>query len=306
MLNNKSLRQRGTLAYIKNLIKKTALPQDPKKNMKVAVDFFLKVLTSYVIVAAKEIIREMNGGTIPDVHTLATEVVDRYVSILCAPSHSDTTDQVLTYSSEILSLGLLWHNFHDAVQEGDGKRVLLVWKFMLIVFKVSRRTNYSKEAAIFLAQYYSLFSKRQAEELLYSRFVNTHGRTGCNIPCDPHIEHLNRRLKGILRNLRSNIQTSCITRAATSLGVVDIVCRQFEKETAKVKTSDHHGIPSMDKELKLIIEALEESPSVFSVTPNRSNKPFTFKESLLQKFQKDDLLDWIVKTVGKHILCNEL
>ena len=32
-----------------------------------------------------------------------------------------------------------------------------------------------------------------------------------------------------------------------------------ENETAIVKKSDHHGVPSMNKELKLIIEALRVS-----------------------------------------------
>ena len=36
-----------------------------------------------------------------------------------------------------------------------------------------------------------------------SRFVNTQGRRGCNVPCDLHIEHLNRRLKGIIKNMGS-------------------------------------------------------------------------------------------------------
>ena len=91
---------------------------------------------------------------------------------------------------------------------------------MLIVFKASNRTNYSKEAVILLAQYHCLFSERKAEQLLYSQFINTRGCRGCNIPCDLQIEHLNQRLECVLRNLGSNIQPSCITHAAKSLGVM--------------------------------------------------------------------------------------
>jgi len=39
------------------------------------------------------------------------------------------------YAAELLSLGLLWHAFHDAVREGDGERILRHWKFMLVIFK---------------------------------------------------------------------------------------------------------------------------------------------------------------------------
>ena len=37
-----------------------------------------------------------------------------------------------------------------------------------------------------------LFSERLRKQLIWSRFVNTHGREGYNIPLDLHLEHLNR------------------------------------------------------------------------------------------------------------------
>ena len=185
-----------------NLIKATSVPKDPKDNVKAAEDFFMKVLTAYVIAAANAIMRD---DTTLSIDELAQQITDKYVRVLSTPLDVDVSDQVTTYSSEVITLGLLWHNYHDAIREGDGHRVLLVWKFLLIVFKAANRTNYSKEAAILLSQFYHLLSERKAEELLYSRFVNTQGRLGCNIPCDLHLEHLNRRLKTVLQNLRSNL-----------------------------------------------------------------------------------------------------
>ena len=35
-------------------------------------------------------------------------------------------DLVHVYACEIVSLGLLWHSYHDAVKEGDGERVLMI------------------------------------------------------------------------------------------------------------------------------------------------------------------------------------
>ena len=54
-------------------------------------------------------------------------------------------DKVLGYAIELLTLGLLYVEFTDAVKEGDG-RVHRCWKFMLPLFKVSGRTNYTIEA----------------------------------------------------------------------------------------------------------------------------------------------------------------
>ena len=121
-----------------------------------------------------------------------------------------------------------------------------------------------------------------------------HGRVGRNIPCDLHIEHLNRRLKCVLKNLRSNIQTKSIIRAAKSIGVVDSICVQFEEQTAKLKSHlNHHKVPAADKELKLIVTSLEESPGVFCPTPNRPSA-FSFRASLMDNFDQEKFEEWIV------------
>ena len=272
--------------------------------MKASEDFFIKVLTAYVVAAAKEILKQIPAVAL-SVDELACEVVKRYTRIMslsCDNIASDH-DQVLTYSCEVITLGLLWHHYHDATREGDGTRVLLTWKFLLLVFKASNRSNYSKEAAILLAQHASLFSERKAVQLLYSRFINTHGRAGCNIPCDLHIEHLNRRLKTVLQNLQSNVQVASITRAAKSIGVVHEICQQFEKETSMSKSqSGRHKMPMMNREVNLIVEALTESPSVLDQFPNRCHKSFTFKESLLQKFDREAIEEWMIDIIGTHVV----
>ena len=65
----------------------------------------------------------------------------------------------------------------------------------------------------------TLFSKRKANQLMWDRFVNTKGLVGCNIPTDLHMEHLNRRLKTLIRNISANINPRTITQAAKSIGV---------------------------------------------------------------------------------------
>ncbi len=61
-------------------------------------------------------------------------------------------DEVHLYATELLTLGLLWHGFHDSTREGDGERLLRYWKFMLIIFKSTGHCNYAKEAVIFIFQ----------------------------------------------------------------------------------------------------------------------------------------------------------
>lgn len=96
-------------------------------------------------------------------------------------------DRVLSYAKEVLSFGLFYKEIVDAVREGDGVRVLCWWRFMMLIFKSNGRTNYSIEAFILLAQHKFLLSPRERAQLLYSRFINTHGMPGRNISCDLHM-----------------------------------------------------------------------------------------------------------------------
>ena len=61
-------------------------------------------------------------------------------------------DDVFNYAYEVVNFSLLWLCYHDAIREGDGDRVMLIWKLLLLVFKTFRRKNYSLEAAILQLQ----------------------------------------------------------------------------------------------------------------------------------------------------------
>lgn len=108
-------------------------------------------------------------------------------------------DGIFEYAKDTLTMGLLLMEFIDAVREGDGNRIIRVWKFLLPLFKSTGHTNYSVEAFTLLAQYFYLFLPRMAAQLAWSRTVNIHGRPGKNISCDLHLEHLNKGEKCLWR-----------------------------------------------------------------------------------------------------------
>ena len=173
-----------------------------------------------------------------------SEVADTLVSIFVCILSKQTNDDVYLYAYEVITLGLVWYGYRDACREGDGDRVLLIWKFLLLIFRVAKRKNYSKEAAILLVQDNFLLTKRQAAQLRYSRFINAHGRQGCNIPCDLFMEHLNRQLKSVIGNMGSSIQPTTIANAARAIGVVHDICSVFEKELKSQEESGYHAKPS--------------------------------------------------------------
>ena len=75
----------------------------------------------------------------------------------------------------MISLGLLYLDFKDAVREGDGERVLRLYKYLMLIWKATGHKNYAIEAFTLLSQYHLLLPQNLAEQLKWSRFVNVHG-----------------------------------------------------------------------------------------------------------------------------------
>lgn len=195
--------------------------------MKGCEDYLLIALHAHVVAAAKDI---LSTTQFDSVEGLAREIVVRFV-VFEPDVNVRVNDRVHLYALQVLNLGLLWHGFNDSIQEGDGNRIMTYYKFLLNVFKVGRCFNYCKEVVILLTQYHCLLSERQAAQLKWSRCINTKGLRGCNVPCDLHMEHLNRRLKGMIRGLHSNVTSKVLSRAARSVGIVHQVCDSLSTET---------------------------------------------------------------------------
>ncbi len=170
---------------LKNLINRKVLI-DPSDNVRAAEDFVLLLVHSHIVTAARYLY-----GIIPtnSVFDLAKSIVASYLMPPQpdATSKSPIADSVHAYALELVSLGLLWHGFHDCIKEGDGDRLMVYWKFLMVVFKASNRPNYGKESMRLLLLHTYLLSDRKRMQLTWSRFVNTKGPASCNIACDIHM-----------------------------------------------------------------------------------------------------------------------
>ena len=166
--------------------------------MKATEDFFLVVLHAYIIQAARTVLK--NTTNLHTTLSLAKEIVDTFLDVDISERRKPSGDNVHEYTRDLFTLLIIWHYFHDSVREGDGDRVMLIWKLLLLIYHATKRSNYAKEAAILLFQKDSFFSERKVAQLKWSRFVNVHGFAGHNVPTDLHIcmEHLNRKLKTML------------------------------------------------------------------------------------------------------------
>ena len=142
---------------------------------------------------------------------VAKQVVRQYITLnLPDSSVRPSANKGSTYGYGLdLNLGLLWYGFHESVWEGDGDRIIRYWRFFAS-FSQFRTKELYLEAFNLLVQMIML-SPRKVAEIKWNRTVNTVGREGHDIPCDLHMEHLNRRLKLMMSTLGSNIsKPQCI------------------------------------------------------------------------------------------------
>ena len=298
--------------------------------MKATEDFFETVLSGYIVAAAKEV---MATDDLHDCNTVAKALVEKFVDISLPPiepSSSDDQespsddqesladdqvspaddqessshlsyvnhDSVYAYAIDFLTMGLLWHGFHDSIRHGDGDRIVIYWKFLMVLFKEEGHFNYAKEGFGLVAQSL-LLSPRKAAELKWCRTVNTHGRVGQNIPVDLHMEHLNANLKSMLHHLGSNITPDSVLRASRALGAVRTVCANFEDILDISHGTDFHLKPSFEKDLLRITDELE-SAQVFKQKENRQYQSFKRHKPRMSSVDWEKVTKWAKEQILKY------
>lgn len=210
----------------------------------------------------------------------------------------DKVDHVMAYAREVLSLGLLYMEYCDAIREGDGLRIV---QYMLLIFRVTNKRKYAIQAATLLLQNYYVFTERMRNQLLYSRTINVHGRPGKNIPMDLHMEHLNRELKEGMRHLSSNVNETSVIRLGKSLRKLIDFRENYDKRTEVSPPIGHHTSRSQNKDLQLMIEELNKT-HVFPETEGRKHSQFPkFKGNTMSTVDKEELVSWLEKQFVKLI-----
>ena len=242
--------------------------------MNACEDFFETVVKGHVISCAMNKLGMTDIDDLPSEHAIApetwmkddterrrilmdiaTQIVEENVDLSLnflpdtGVSREMGADNVYNYACEVLSLGLLYLEYRDAIREGDGERVMKIWKYLLLLFKASGRTNYSIEALTLLSQYYLILPSRLAEQLKWSRFINTTGLPGHNISCDLHMEHLNREAKTAIKGLGANKSQKAILRTGKAIGLLSDTLTKFDKDNNISGDRGAHAVKSAKRDL---------------------------------------------------------
>ncbi len=189
-------------------------------------------------------------------------------------SNDDDDDKVLQYSQLLLSNGILYLEFCDGIREGDGTRVFRCWRYMLLFFKYTGRTNYSIEVLTMLVQCHFLLSPRQSRQLMWERFVDVKGLPGHNIPYDLYMEHLNRVLKDAVSCLGANKTTTSIVRTAKAIGVLDKLLHSFDEDNSINEISGSYRLASVKHDMGVVVNLLHKE-NIFKYSSGRYHPSFT-------------------------------
>ena len=231
------------------------------------------------------------------------KVIDTYTNFkfdLRSPPE-DSDDHIFAYAVEVLSLGLFYLSFKDAIKEGNGEQVLRCWKYFIPIFKDSGRTNYSIEASLTLYQYYYTLSPRQSHQLMWSRFLNTHNLSGHNIECDLHMEHLNRLCKNCIGGMGANKTEKAIQRAAKAIGKISEVVNNFDDITKTTSTSQKHSTPDISKDRDMILKELMSNHMFKKITGRKHASFPKIKNSIMTDVDESNLNDWIKQHISSFV-----
>ncbi len=317
----------GSLYQLRNLVDRRNVVSSPSDNVNANEDFFELVTTAHVLAAAMEVFGMKTLKDAPEPSLFPSDEMntsDEFVAVLEAstrvilsqftdfsyppkPAKHSPDDHVQEYAKEVLTMGLFYLEYHDAIREGDGERVLRCWKFLLLFFKATRHPNYSIEAINLLSQFYYLLTPRMAKQLLWSRFVNSQGGRGHNIPADLHMEHLNRTCKDTLGNLGANKTPQAIVRAGKAAGNISKMLKHFDFVNKITPGSSAHTRQSQQKDIDKILHEIHTKQKVFAHVSGRKHSSFpTLACNIFRHIKEKKLNAWMQHQLRKNAVSSKV
>lgn len=145
-------------------------------------------------------------------------------------------DTMKNYCCVALGFCLLARDFRDARKHGDGAHIMLLYKFLLLHFKVAGKSKYAYQVLRLLAMRNCLLTPRMAHQLTWNRFLNFKGKPDTNIEMDRAIEHRNKLFKQECRSFHGKVTHKSVARVGQAAEALDEILYHADK-VAKLKKS---------------------------------------------------------------------
>lgn len=95
-------------------------------------------------------------------HDILGTFVDQYImpsiafDITGKPQKGSEKNGIRNYACSLMTDCLVIAKFNDAVHEGDGERMMVIWKLLLLYFRASGHKNYALESVNLAVQSFGI------------------------------------------------------------------------------------------------------------------------------------------------------
>lgn len=217
------------------------------------------------------------------------------VSASSEDSSKTKGDDVYSYNCALLTDGLFFLNFLDAISEGDGHRLMRQYKYMLLYCRSDGQhsTKYALECLFQSFCVTSLLSPRDCERFVWNRTVNNRGGRGNNIPHDLEVEHSNRFNKEGIKNAGPNLSEKAVQRISNSESGTRSMLDGVDGSIGRSRGSGQHTSSSTEKDLDELIKRAVQT-GVFTRKPFRQYDHFkNFERDPFKDLDLSALYSWI-------------
>lgn len=171
--------------------------------------------------------------------------------------NKENSDDVYNYNCALLTDGLFFLNFLDAVSEGDGLRLMRQYRYMLLYCRADghHSNKYALECLYQAFCVNSLVSPRDCERFVCNRTVNNRAGRGNNIPHDLEVEHSNLFNKQGIKNLGPNVTEKAVQRIYfSSESGTRAVSNALDQSINRSRGSGQHTSSSAERDLDELIK----------------------------------------------------
>ena len=210
-------------------------------------------------------------------------------------SKNQPQDTIFNYHKAKLCHGLVLANFNDTIREGDGERVISLYKILLLIYKSHGCTKYAYTTLMLLVKVSALLSESQAFRLKWNRFCNATGKRARNIPLDLQLEHDNNFVKAFLKSFGANLNEVNAQRVAASLNHMIAIMQTVDEDCkGQSRTGTVRGGKDPAETVKQITDDLVKG-MVFEECQGRSGYKGLekFSSDLTEKLDYRNLFHWI-------------
>lgn len=213
------------------------------------------------------------------------------------PSIKKKEDNVFNYGCLHLSLGLLLHNADDSVKEGDGERLMRVWKFLTFLYRSHGNHKYALAGLRLMASRLALLTPQKAHQLTWNRFANKQGGQGKCISRDLRLEHINQISKQAIRGIGApNVSPESIQSVTQSTGPLEKLLVKSSQDLGLTKRQTHHTNKTRQEVFTTVLKQIHAKARMFNFVPGRKFDAFPqIKRNIYESLDKKKLHRWINK-----------